>query len=180
MAVLVGGLQLGTAAILWTNNTGPPLDSQLPWHLFSDLVTLWYLNSDKPIRTPRSPHSINEAGLYATALLVTMSGRFFKTATLDERHVELFERWIMPAISATFAHHHDDPDLGGVLVILAALAVGQPYITLERAAMSDKAVRKGKSSDGSTHATCTQCLSSKTVLAGSIETAKLCVQGYIF
>lgn len=181
MAVLVGGLQLGIAAILWTNNTGPPLDSQLPWHLFSDLVHMWHLSSDKPITTPAPPSSKHDVALYATALLVTMSGRFFKTAPLDGRHIDIFEQEIMPAIYAHLAHHHDDPDLAGVLVILAALAVGQPYRThKQHILLSDEGVRKGKLSDGSMQAMHPQCLNSNTVVAGSIETAKLCVEGCIF
>lgn len=131
--------------------------------------------------TPCPPSSKHDVALYATALLVTMSGRFFKTAPLDGRHIEIFEEEIMPVIYTTLAHHHDDPDLAGVLVILAALAVGQPYMTPKQLnLMSDKGVRKGISSDGSVHATHPQCLSSNTVVAGSIETAKLCVEGCTF
>ena len=149
MAIFVGGLQLGTAAILWTNNTGPPLDSQLPWHLFSDLFHMWYLNPGKPITTPASPSSKHDVTLYATALLVTMSGRFFKTAPLDGRHIEIFEQEILLAIHVHLSHHHDDPDLAGVLVVLAALAAGQPYMThRQRTLLSDTGVRKGKLSDG--------------------------------
>lgn len=149
--LLMNGIQLGTAAILWTNNTGPPLESQLPWQLLSELVihglglavcgiTPFHhsCSGDLPIST-------NETSCHAVTLLVTMTGRFLKAGKLDRRHRTHFQRWIMPIISAVFASQHGNPEIGGVLLILVAAAMGQPHMTFEQhVSISEKTVRAGR------------------------------------
>ena len=144
-------MRLGTAAILWTNNIGPPLESQLPWQFLSELVIHGLglpLCGVTPYKHSKgSPLIAKEVTLHAVALLVTMAGRFFKAGRLDSRHITHLQQWIMPILSATFALYHQDPEIGGVLVILAALAVGQRHMTLgQHISLSEEIVRAGKSS----------------------------------
>lgn len=151
--MFMASMQLGTAAIFWTNSTGPPLESQLPWQLLSELVihglglTVCGITPYDHSESGYLPFSTNETTRYAIALLVTMTGRFLKAGKLDRRHKTHFQQWIMPIISAVFAAHHGDPELAGVLVILVAAVTGQPQLALEQhTSVSDKTVRAGRPS----------------------------------
>ena len=184
--MLMSGLQLGTAAVLWTNNIGSPLDSQLPWQFLSQLVVhglglaVCGIPLQKHSMTPETSCTISDVASLATILLVTMTGRFLKAAPLDKLETEHILRWFMPILSAMFGTHHGDPQLGGVLVILAALVVGQPHTTFEQgtvsSGMSHKEVRTGKPLLGFMHATHLQCLSSNTVVADSLQTGLMCAE----
>ena len=149
--LFMASTQLATAAILWTNNTGPPLESQLPWQFLSELLihglglTVCGISPHRHSSSDYLPFSTNEITRYSVALLVTMTGRFLKAGKLDRRHKTHFQQWIFPIIFAVFATHHDDPELGGVLVILVAAVMGQTHMALERhSSVSDKTVRTGK------------------------------------
>lgn len=178
------GLQLGTAAVLWTNNTGSPLDSQLPWQFLSQLVihglglAVCGIAPQKHSVTPETSCTISTVASLATILLVTMTGRFVKAAPLDKLEIEHIQRWFMPILSAMFGAHHGDPEIGGVLVILAALVVGQPHTTLEQgtisSGMSHKEVQTGKPLLGSMHATHLQCLGSNPMVADSLQWPDVC------
>ena len=144
-------MQLATAAILWTNNTGLPLESQLPWQFLSELLihglglTVCGISPHSHSSSDYLPFSTNEITRYAVALLVTITGRFLKAGKLDRRHKTHFQQWIFPIIFAVFATHHGDPELGGVLVILVAAVMGQAHMALERhSSVSDKTVCTGK------------------------------------
>ena len=187
MAMLMAGLQLGTAAILWTNNIGSPLDSQLPWQLFSELVihgldlAVCGITPQKPSMTEYPSYIIHDVEFLAIILLVTMAGRFLKAAPLDRRETEHIQQWLMPILSAMFHTHCCDAEIAGVLVILAALVVGQPHTSFEqgtiKSGMSHKDVRSGKSSRGSLHATHPQSLSPHAVIADSVQTGLMCAEG---
>lgn len=149
----MASMQLGTAAVLWTNSTGPPLESQLPWQFLSELVihglglTVCGVTPYDHSLSGYLPFSTNEITRYAITLLATMTGRFLKAGELDRRHKTHFQQWIMPIISAVFASHHGDFELGGVLVILVAAVTGQPQLALEQhTPVSDKTVLAGEPS----------------------------------
>ena len=183
----MGGLQLGTAAILWTNSTGSPLDSQLPWQFFSELLihglglAVCGITSQRHSMIPTSSCAINHVASLATVLLVTTAGRFLKAAPLNRLETEHIQQWFMPILSAMFETHHGDPEIGGVLVILAALVVGQPLTTFQQgtvsSGMSHKAVQTGKSFHGSMHATNPQSLSSDTMVVYSLQVSLKCAEG---
>ena len=185
--MLMAGLQLGTAAILWTNKIGSPLDSQLPWQLFSELIihglglAVCGINPQKHSTTVKPSGTIHDVASLATILLVTMAGRFLKAAPLNRLETEHIQQWLMPILSAMFDTHRDDPEIGGVLVILAALVVGQPYTSFEqgtiRSCMSHTDVRTGTSSRESLHATYPQSLSPHAVVAVSSQTGLMCAEG---
>lgn len=168
IAMLISGLQLGTAAILWTNNTGSPLDSQLPWQFLYELMinglglAVCGIKPQKHSMISESSGAINHVASLATVLLVTIAGRFLKAAPLNRLETEHIQQWFMPILSAMFETHNGDPEIGGVLVILAALVVGHPLTTFEQStvnsSMSHKAVQTGKSSHASMHATYLQSL----------------------
>ena len=147
-------LQLGTAATLWLDNVGLPLESRLPWQLFSELLIsslLLPLKETPPFNSADLGFPVdipcNEVLIRALGLLVSMTGSFLKQANQPDRHHALhFQHWIMPIISTQFQGHYNDPTSGGVAAVLMAVSVGQPCMRhLQLEPMGEEAVCQGES-----------------------------------
>ena len=159
---LIVVLQLGTAAIVWLDKAGLPLESQLPWELFSELVIsslLLPLKDTPPFDRPYLGFPItipcNQVLTHALALLVSMTGSFLKQADQPDKQLTLhFQQWIMPMISVLLESYYGEQTVGGVAVLLMAVSVGQPCMRhLQLQPVSEETVRQGESCHG---ACCTQ------------------------
>lgn len=133
-AFAANALQLGIAAILWSDSKLPPLDRSLPWHLFSALIVQCLklpldeiaVNEHSNFRLPATELNCDDVAPHAIFLLASMTCAFLRGAGPDSRQTAHFQQWIMPIISCVFDEYGASPSLGGVMVILMAIVIGQP------------------------------------------------------